>query len=102
MDQIKRIQTMEEIMEKSEATLELLHIALVNYEEIKQDLQALEDYYHSDLWRKDYRDDECGKLPKDLKRGVLSEDGIWDLLSEKDYLYMKMKQLYEEEKSLYE
>ena len=28
----------------------------------------------------EYRADETGKLPPDLKRGVLSEDGIWNLL----------------------
>ena len=26
--------------------------------------------------------DEAGNLPPDLKRGVLSEDGIWNLLSD--------------------
>lgn len=41
----------------------------------------------------DFADDESGLLPKDLKRGVLSEDGIWNLLAdwgelEKHYLKM--------------
>ena len=30
--------------------------------------------------------DEAGLLPPDLKRGVLSEDGVYDLLSEYDTL----------------
>ena len=30
----------------------------------------------------EYRADETGKLPPDLKRGVLSEDGIWNLLAD--------------------
>jgi hypothetical protein len=29
----------------------------------------------------DYQADEKGELPSDLKRGVLSEDGLWNLLS---------------------
>ena len=36
-----------------------------------------------------FADDEAGLLPADLKRGVLSEDGIWNLLvdvRELDYL----------------
>ena len=31
---------------------------------------------------KDYEADEAGKLPADLKRGVLSEDALFDLLEE--------------------
>ena len=33
--------------------------------------------------------DEAGNLPPDLKRGVLSEDGIWNLLS--DYREIQKK-----------
>ena len=40
----------------------------------------LVDYYESGQWRKDYEADERGELPRDLKRGVLSQDGLWDLL----------------------
>jgi hypothetical protein len=41
------------------------------------------------LWKLDYAADEAGKLPPDLKRGVLSEDGIWNLLS--DYREIQKK-----------
>ena len=44
-------------------------------------------YYNSPQWRKDFEADEAGKLPKGLKRSVLSEDGIYDLLS--DYQCLK-------------
>lgn len=42
----------------------------------------LEKYYTGAEWRKDYESDDAGLLPKNLKRGVLSEDGIYDLLEE--------------------
>lgn len=45
-------------------------------------LKALSEYYSSDAWKRDYAADEAGLLPKDLKRGVLSEDGIYALLEE--------------------
>ena len=32
------------------------------------------------IWKDDYALDEEGLLPKNLKRGVLSEDGIYDAL----------------------
>ena len=42
--------------------------------------QALIDYYESGQWLKDYEVDERGQLPRNLKRGVLSQDGLWELL----------------------
>ena len=39
----------------------------------------------------DFAADEAGNLPPDLKRGVLSEDGIWNLLS--DYRDIQKKKL---------
>ena len=43
-------------------------------------LKMLEDYYHGGLWLADYTLDEQGLLPRALKRGVLSQDGVYDLL----------------------
>ena len=44
------------------------------------EIKRLEEYYSSQEWKEDFALDEEGLLPKDLKRGVLSEDGIYDLL----------------------
>ena len=43
-------------------------------------LRILEDYYENGLWRLDYETDEKGLLPRGLKRGVLSEDGLYNVL----------------------
>ena len=48
---------------------------------IKEDVAELSKYYGSELWKLDFAADETGNLPPDLNRGVLSEDGIWNLLS---------------------
>ena len=53
---------------------------------IRDDIRALSAYYEDSLWREDFEADEAGLLPPDLKRGVLSEDGVYDLLSEYDTL----------------
>ncbi len=45
-------------------------------------VQALSDYYASGDWLNDYELDEQRLLPPDLKRGVLSQDGLYNLLSE--------------------
>ena len=51
-------------------------------EDARRKLALLEEYYTSGEWRADYEADEAGELPADLKRGVLSQDGIYDLLTE--------------------
>ena len=45
------------------------------------DVKALGKYYERE-WRADYELDEAGAFPKELKRGVLSEDGLYNLLSD--------------------
>ena len=45
-------------------------------------MRKLVAYYDSGEWRSDYQADEDGLLPENLKRGVLSEDGIYDLLAD--------------------
>lgn len=45
-------------------------------------LQELTEYYENGQWLADYETDEAGLLPQDLKRGVLSEDGVYNLLFE--------------------
>ena len=48
--------------------------------ELKGKLQLLEEYYTSGEWRADYEADEAGLFPVDLKRGVLSQDEVYNLL----------------------
>ncbi len=43
-------------------------------------LRLLDAYYASGEWLEDYEADERGELPPDLKRGVLSQDALYDLL----------------------
>ena len=41
-------------------------------------LKELLDYYEGGQWLLDYQADERGELPPELKRGVLSQDGVWE------------------------
>ena len=45
-------------------------------------LQELALYMESGQWLQDYELDEAGLLPQDLKRGVLAQDTLYDLLEE--------------------
>ena len=79
-NRIARIKRMEAIMDSISQ----------NMSGSEQDLKILTEYYESPLWREDFEADEAGKLPKDLKRGVLSEDAIYNLLetfTEREELY---------------
>lgn len=57
--------------------------------DICEDIRLLEEYYHSPLWRSDFEADEAGEFPADLLRGVLSEDGIYNVLTEYEKLLEK-------------
>lgn len=78
-EQIERIQKMEQLMDKALEAISQWPLSPDEYTEIQQAIYTLSSYYTSNKWKQDYADDEAGLLPKDLKRGVLSEDGIWNL-----------------------
>ena len=74
--QIARIKKYESYLNEAQQLL----CAGENSDRLKYLISELEAYYESVKWRKDFESDEPGLLPKNLKRGVLSEDGINDLL----------------------
>lgn len=89
--QLARIRLMEHRLNRATAAVKRLEAALDKWEEAQEAIAALEEYYGSDLWKQDLADDEAGRLPADLKRGVLSEDGIWNLLTDARDLTARLK-----------
>ncbi len=49
--------------------------------DLAEKIRKLDSYYGSPEWKEDLEADEAGLLPADLKRGVLSEDGIYNVLN---------------------
>lgn len=94
MEQTERIMEMERRMESVAKAVMELSAALDNYEEAQEAIAALDAYYGSEEWKKDFADDEAGRLPADLKRGVLSEDGIWNLLSDVSELNLRIRNFF--------
>ena len=82
MDQIDNIKKMEVIFDKARKNIDDLTENLQQYHNLQGEIEELVSYYQSEQWMKDYTDDEEGKLPSDLKRGVLSQDGVYDLLND--------------------
>ncbi len=93
MEQIERIREMESCLDASEKAIRELSEALSAFEEVQPLYRKLSDYYGSDRWIQDYEDDEAGKLPRDLKRGVLSQDAVYDLITENRELLVRMLRL---------
>ena len=81
MTQIERICRMERILNEAAEAEKNLSIALERYLALGDDMAELEAYYQGPQWMRDYEDDCAGRLPAGLKRGVLSEDAVYDLLS---------------------
>ena len=92
MTQIDRIRQMEECLDASAAAVEKLGAALKEYEAVQKQYKKLSDYYGSPRWMKDFEDDEAGKLPAELRRGVLSEDAAFNALT--DYRRLRAEMLY--------
>ena len=90
-EQLQRIRKMERHLVRAASALKRLSSALDKYDEAKEDIAVLSAYYASNDWKQDFTDDEAGRLPKNLKCGVLSEDGIWNLLEEHRELQERMK-----------
>ena len=94
-EQIERIRHMEQILDTSSEAVSSLAAAMEQYQTILPSLQELAEYYSSPLWRADFEADEAGMLPADLKRGVLSEDAVYDLLCSHSHLIKELKTIIE-------
>ena len=68
LDSIERVEKYERLFDEAAASNDL------------DKLRLLDAYYTSGEWREDYEADERGELPPELKRGVLSQDALYDLL----------------------
>ena len=88
--QIERIKEMETCLDKVLAATNQLREALDEYEAVVPQYLKLSGYYGSAAWREDFEADEAGEIPRDLKRGVLSEDAVYDLLQDTRLMKGKM------------
>ena len=88
-----RVMEMEARFNRVSGCLENLEKALEAYAAVRENLRILADYYDGGQWREDFEADEAGAFPQDLPRGVLSEDGLYDVLQKNDGLKEQMYRL---------
>lgn len=96
MTQIERITYYEEILDKVEDASAKMDEALESFSQVQSLVKELDAYYGSEDWRKDFEDDEAGRLPTDLKRGVLSEDAAYDALTNHHQLLIRLLEVVTE------
>ena len=82
MEQIERIKKMEAALNEATAAVEAFAAALERFSAAQAEIRELDAYLGSDEWLLDREADEAGRLPEELRRGVLSEDGIYNVLME--------------------
>ncbi len=96
-EQIQRIGRLEATCDRGTEALAQLVRAAGEYQQLLPELQELEAYYLSPQWLEDRDADQAGQLPKDLKRGILAEDTIYDLLTDISAMKALLRELTREE-----
>ncbi|MEJ6472121.1 DUF4298 domain-containing protein [Fusobacterium nucleatum] len=81
MKQKERIEKMEKILFNSSKLLEELEKILDKIEEDSKNYDELIKYYYSKNWAKDKEDFEKDLLPDIESAVVLTEDGIYDMMT---------------------
>ena len=94
--QVQRIREMEALLDEAQGAVSGLEEALERFRGAQEAISTLKEYYTGKDWMKDYDADEAGKLPQDLKRGVLSEDAVWNLLADNRQLHADLLETVKE------
>ena len=81
MKQKERIEKMEKILSNSSKLLEELEAILDKLEKDSKNYDELIKYYYSNNWVKDKEDFEKDLLPDVESTHVLTEDGIYDMMT---------------------
>lgn len=92
-DLLSRVSAMEQAMTEASAALTQLQQALTRYQAALPLLKQLEEYYQSPLWLADWDADHQGLLPPGMPRGVLSQDGLYNLLREQQTVRRQLSAL---------
>ena len=92
MELPQHVYQMELILERARDMLDLLDEKITEFKEFQSEIQKLEEYYASPQWKKDFAMDEAGLFPAELKRGVLSEDGIYNILERNKAMLEMLKE----------
>ncbi len=88
---IERINEMENILNSAREAVDEFEAALIKLRVIEADAARLFSYYGSDEWFAHRDKYATGEIPRSIPCGILSEDAIFDLLTDYTRLIKEMK-----------
>lgn len=91
MNKYEHISKMEDILNGHQHKVDEIFENLNYIENHKEEYKSLIEYYYSEQRNQDLKDEENNLIPKTLNRGVLSEDAIYNLMT--DYYDLSLKML---------
>ena len=87
-----RIAYYEELFDETTKAVNDFEKAFETVKAAQNNLKKLDKYLSGKQWMSDFEAAENGKIPKNLKCGVLSEDGIYNLLEKNSELIESVKE----------
>ena len=87
---IVRLQEMEDRYNRVRKAVDAMYDALEDYLQVREDIHILDQYDESGQWLKDFEADERGEIPASAPRGILSEDALYNLLTDISALNAKL------------
>lgn len=92
MNGIERITYYEKLYDETFEAINQVKTGLRTYKEIWPKIEELQAYYNKE-YLNDVRKDDDHEFPQDLKRGILSEDALYDLFTEWQAIKEAMEEL---------
>ena len=86
----ERVSAMSAAFRRLEAIVADLNDKLEALEGAGEEIASLRRYQESGQWLKDFEADEAKRIPEGCDRAVLSEDGLYNLLSDIDTLASRL------------
>lgn len=81
---------MEDRYNRVRKAVDAMYDALEDYLQVQEDIHILDQYDESGQWLKDFEADERGEIPASAPRGILSEDALYNLLTDISALNAKL------------
>ena len=94
MEARKRVNKMEDIFQRQLDVIDALRNQLAEVEASQEDFEELLAYYQSQTYMEDLSLEEKGHF-MGMTRGVLSEDGVYNLLFDRGELAEKLREVGE-------
>ena len=88
---IERVRAMEDDFNTVRDIMNEMEVAISHFESVQERIEHLSNYLENGQFLKDFEADERGELPKDMPRGVLSEDALYDLLEDISEMRSRLK-----------